>query len=340
MYLILALDEDIHADAVLYYLKKLGKKVKRFDPAFLFDEYGAIEQGPRREKLTVEINCTSGKITFLNGDVILSDEVEGVLCRSFYFPKAKDSSSTADMLATAEIKSTLRGFFSLIPESCKWVNNPYIEEKIDNKIYQHQCAVKHGLKVPNTLVTNNALKVKEFFNKNNGNIIIKQLSDISLIDESSYVNKYGFKDVEYKGFYTSEVTSSDLNNLEEYFGPGAAPVLLQEKLEKKSELRVTVVGDKIFSYRIFSQENDHSKVDFRHVDNLRTEKCQLSEEISKKLIKMIKDWNIYFAAVDLVETVSGEIIFLEANVVGNWLWLEKEQDGSEIAQTIAELMTQ
>ena len=306
----------------------------------MVDEYGAIEQGPRRDKLTVEINCTSGKITFLNGDVILSDEVEVVLCRSFYFPKAKDSSSTADMQATAEIKSTLKGFFSLIPESCKWINNPYLEEKIDNKIYLHQCAVKHGFKVPQTLVTNNASKVKEFFKKNNGKIIIKQLSDISLIDESPYVNKDGIKDVEYKGFYTSAVTSSDLNNLEEYFCPGSAPVLLQEKLEKKSELRVTVVGDRLFSYRIYSQENDYSKVDFRHVDNLRTEKCQLSDEISTKLIKMIKVWNISFAAVDLVETVSEELFFLEANVVGNWLWLEKEQDGSEIAKAIADLLTQ
>lgn len=244
------------------------------------------------------------------------------------------------MLATAEIKSTLKGFFSLIPESCKWINNPYLEEKIDNKIYQHQCAVKHGFKVPQTLVTNNASKVKEFFKKNNGKIIIKQLSDISLIDESPYVNNDGIKDVEYKGFYTSAVTSSDLNNLEEYFCPGSAPVLLQEKLEKKSELRVTVVGDRLFSYRIYSQENDYSKVDFRHVDNLRTEKCQLSDEISTKLIKMIKVWNISFAAVDLVETVSEELFFLEANVVGNWLWLEKEQDGSEIAKAIADLLTQ
>lgn len=244
------------------------------------------------------------------------------------------------MLATAEIKSTLKGFFSLIPESCKWINNPYLEEKIDNKIYQHQCAVKHGFKVPQTLVTNNASKVKEFFKKNNGKIIIKQLSDISLIDESPYVNKDGIKDVEYKGFYTSAVTSSDLNNLEEDFCPGSAPVLLQEKLEKKSELRVTVVCDRLFSYRIYSQENDYSKVDFRHVDNLRTEKCQLSDEISTKLIKMIKVWNISFAAVDLVETVSEELFFLEANVVGNWLWLEKKQDGSEIAKAIADLLTQ
>ena len=131
-----------------------------------------------------------------------------------------------------------------------------------------------------------------------------------------------------------------MNNLEEYFCPGSAPVLLQEKLEKKSELRVTVVGDRLFSYRIYSQENDYSKVDFRHVGNLRTEKCQLSDEISTKLIKMIKVWNISFAAVDLVETVSEELFFLEANVVGNWLWLEKEQDGSEIAKAIADLLTQ
>lgn len=338
MYLILALDEDIHADAVLFYLKKFGKIVKRFDPAFLFDEYGSIEQGPRRDKLTVEINSTSGKLIFSNGDEILSDNIEGILCRSFYFPKSKDSCSTEDMLATAEIRSTVKGFFSLIPDSCRWINNPYIEEKIDNKIYQHQFAIKHGLKVPDTLVTNDASKVKEFFNKHNGEIVIKQLSDIFLIDEKPFVNKYGFNDIEFKGFYTSAVTVSDLNNLDDFFGPGSSPVLLQQKLEKKSELRVTVVGDRCFSYRIFSQENELSQVDYRHVDNLETKKCLLPDELSAKLIKMLKDWNISFSAIDLVETVSGEIFFLEANVVGNWLWLEKDQYGSEIARAIAELL--
>lgn len=338
MYLILALDEDIHADAVLYYLKKLGKTVKRFDPAFLFDEYGSIEKGPRRNKITVEINCTSGKLIFPNGDEILSNEIEGIVCRSFYFPKAKDSSSIEDMLATAEIRSTVKGFLSLIPDSCRWINNPYIEEKIDNKIYQHQFAIKHGLKVPDTLITNNASKVKEFFNKHNGEIVIKQLSDISLIDENPFVNEDGYNDIEFKGFYTSAVTVSDLKNLDDYFGPGSSPVLLQQKLDKKSEIRVTVVGDKLFSYRIFSQENDLSKVDFRHVDDLRTEKCVIPNEISSKLIKMLKDWKISFAAIDLVETLFGEIFFLEANVVGNWLWLEQEQNGSEIAKSIAELL--
>lgn len=339
MYLILAIDEDVHADAVLYYLEKQGKKVKRFDPAFLFDEYGSIENGSRREKIIVDINCTSGRLIFPNGDVVSSDDIEGVFCRSFYIPKAKDCSSTADQLATAEISSTVRGFFSLIPKSCRWINNPYAEDKVDNKIYQHQCAVTHGLEVPDTLVTNCAENVKAFYNKHNGNIIIKQISDISLIDESSFVNEKGFKDVEFKGFYTSLIYSSDLAHLDEYFGPGSAPVLLQEALDKKSELRVTIVGDKCFTYRIYSQENEKSKTDFRHVEELRVEKTALSSDIETKLIALLKYWGIIFATVDLVETTDGRIVFLEANVVGNWLWLEKEHVGSKIARAISKLIT-
>ncbi|SFK20776.1 hypothetical protein [Succinivibrio dextrinosolvens] len=338
MYLILAIDEDVHADAVLYYLEKYGKKVKRFDPAFLFDEYGSIETEARREKILVDISSTSGKLIFPNGDIVSSDDIEGVYCRSFYIPKAKDSSSTSDQLATAEIRSTVRGFFSLIPQCCRWINNPYTEDKVDNKIYQHQCAIAHGLDVPDTLVTNCADNVKSFYEKHNGKIIIKQLSDISLIDENPFVNENGYNDVEFKGFYTSPVNASDLASLEEYFGPGSAPVLLQEALCKKSELRVTIIGDKCFTYRIFSQENQKSKIDFRRVDELRTEKSNLPEEIREKLTSLLKFWGINFAAVDLVENTDGRIVFLEANVVGNWLWLEKDQEGSEIAQAITEVL--
>ncbi|MBQ9220200.1 hypothetical protein [Succinivibrio sp.] len=338
MYLILAIDEDVHADAVLYYLEKYGKKVKRFDPAFLFDEYGSVETGARRERILVDISSTSGKLIFPNGDIVSSDDIEGGYCRSFYIPKAKDCSSTANQLATAEIRSTVRGFFSLIPQSCRWINNPYTEDKVDNKIYQHQCAIAHGLDVPDTLVTNCADNVKAFYDKHNGKIIIKQLSDISLIDERHFVNENGYNDVEFKGFYTSPVNASDLASLEEYFGPGSAPVLLQEALCKKSELRVTIIGDKCFTYRIFSQENQKSKIDFRRVDELRTEKSNIPDDIREKLTSLLKFWGINFAAVDLVENTDGRIVFLEANVVGNWLWLEKDQEGSEIAQAITEVL--
>ncbi len=340
MYLILAQNDDVHADSVLYYLRQKGKEVKRFDIAYLFDEYGSIENDSPRQNISIEIGTDKGTIEFPDGDTISSDSIEGIFCRSFYFPKARDESSTQEQLATAEIRCALRGFFSLVPDTCIWINNPYIEDRIDNKIFQHKSALRHGLMVPDTLVTNDPDKVKAFYDKHQGHIIIKQLSDISLIDEKPFVNSDGFKNYEYRGFYTSKVKKEDLFNLSEYFGPGTAPALLQEELHKKTELRVTVVGDKCFAYRIYSQENQKSQTDFRHVDDLRCEPCILDKDIESKILRLIKSWNIKFAAVDLVETTDGKTVFLEANVVGNWLWLEKNTHNSVIARAITDVLMQ
>lgn len=339
MYLVLAMDEDVHADAVLYYLKERGAEVRRFDIASLFEEYGSSEYIERRDLVSVEIGCTEGQLKFSDGQLISSKDVEGIYCRSFFYPPAKDESSTAEHLATAENKSAIRGFFSLVPDSCIWINNPYLEEKIDNKIYQHKCALKFNLDVPDSLVTNSPDSVSKFFNKHKGNIIIKQMSDVSIIDKTPVVAEDGFDDYEFKGFYTSLIRQADLDDLDDYLGKGCSPVLIQEVLDKKSELRVTVVGDKCFSYRIYSQEREESKTDFRHVDDLRSEKCELPENVKDKIISLMKYWNISFAAFDFVETTDNRIVFLEANVVGNWLWLEQNEPDSEIAQAISSLLT-
>ena len=78
--------------------------------------------------------------------------------------------------------------------------------------------------------------------------------------------------------------------------------------------------------------------DFRHVDDLKTESCQLDMDTEAKILKLISSWKINFAAVDLVETIDGRIVFLEANVVGNWLWLELNKNGSDIAKAISNLL--
>ncbi len=338
MYLILAQDEDVHADAVLFYLKKYGKNVRRFDIATLFDEYSAADHYENRSSINIDIGVDNGRLIFENGDIIDSSQIRSILSRSFYIPKSKENAPTTDHLATAEIRTALKGLFSLVPDSCKWINNPYIEEKVDNKIFQHSCARRLGLKVPDTIITNDPVKARAFFDNHQEQVIIKQLSEISLIDEKPYINKEGYNDIEFKGFYTSKVLREDLNDLDDCLGPGSAPVFFQECLKKKSELRVTVIGDKCFTYRIFSQENEKSRIDFRHVDDLRTEPCDLPDTIKNKILNLMQNWGLEFATIDLVETENNEIVFLEANVVGNWLWLEIGKNGSQIAQAIADYM--
>ena len=56
MHIVLAADDDVHADAVVYYLKKRGAAVRRFDPASLF---GCASAGVRSEQAVVRIGCAS-----------------------------------------------------------------------------------------------------------------------------------------------------------------------------------------------------------------------------------------------------------------------------------------
>ena len=340
MYLILAMNEDLHADAVLYYLEEAGETVVRIDPERLFLKYGVSADldylNTESQKAVAVITPDSAVIHLANGNTIDVSQVEGVFCRSFYVPTAKDDDSTADHLAMAEIRSVFRGFCSMLPANVRWVNDPYVEDRVDNKIFQHYSAKSFGLQIPDTLVTNDSDKAREFFKHHESGVIIKQLSDISLVVENPIKTEFGENDVEVNGFYTSEVTGNDIEDIDEYLTPGSAPVLLQDKLLKRSELRVTVVGDKVFTYRLFSQENEKTLMDFRKDVNVRSEKAVLPEAEEKKLLAMLKSWGISFASCDFVETQDGRTVFLEANVEGNWLWLEEER--SPIAKCIADLL--
>jgi glutathione synthase/RimK-type ligase-like ATP-grasp enzyme len=59
----------------------------------------------------------------------------------------------------------------------------------------------------------------------------------------------------------------------------------------------------------------------------------LPVDIEQRLLQLVHSWGLRFAACDFVHSLNDELIFLEANVVGNWLWTEME--GSDIAKEIA-----
>jgi glutathione synthase/RimK-type ligase-like ATP-grasp enzyme len=58
----------------------------------------------------------------------------------------------------------------------------------------------------------------------------------------------------------------------------------------------------------------------------------------KQLQAMLVRLGLSFGAFDLIETPSGEYIFLEINPVGEWGMLERDLD-YPIADTIAKLLT-
>jgi glutathione synthase/RimK-type ligase-like ATP-grasp enzyme len=117
------------------------------------------------------------------------------------------------------------------------------------------------------------------------------------------------------------------------------PIILQEYVPKKYELRITVVGKKVFPCAIYSQENPKSIHDMRmgltELGLLRHQEVELPSDVVIAIHKLMFKLNLSFGCIDMIVTPDNEYYFLEVNPNGQWLWIEKET-GMKIGEAITE----
>jgi glutathione synthase/RimK-type ligase-like ATP-grasp enzyme len=118
---------------------------------------------------------------------------------------------------------------------------------------------------------------------------------------------------------------------------------VQEYVSKSFELRVTIVGEDVFTARIDNQEleEDKGKVDWRqgYDSGLRLSEFLLPETIKDKCLTLVHALGLNFGCIDLIVRPDGEYIFLECNPNGQWLWVELET-GMKISKSIARFLTE
>ena len=322
--LVISSNDDLHTDRVCDAIEQHGIHIIRIDSENFLEaihDFSVVIENRR---------CNS--YFMYNNNKINMNNIGAVYCRDYVPLKCHPDRDIATQLVHEESNTAYWGLFRQF-ESLYWMNPPWADEMADNKLYQSHCAASCGLLVPDTLVTSSKKDFMDFYNSHNGKIVIKQLSPYTLIDDSEEKNWTDpVKDPDVYGFYTECVKREHLEHLDEL---NAAPVLLQQLIEKKHDIRVTVVGEDVFSVKIDSQSHKESKIDFRHVDMLPMENYPLPKDIKNKLLSMLRHWNIEFAACDFVEDKKGEIFFIEANVEGNWLWMESVLNDIKISDCIA-----
>ena len=329
--LILAMDHDIHADAVHDLIKSRGYLSQRIDPELDWTDPDISESGDDwspSAKLNWSLSERGCEASLSWHDQMINlTNVGAVFCRNFQFPQVEKDAAVDEYLRLAEMEAGLYGAMRTL-DSCFWMNPPWLENIIDNKMVQGRDAARFGLNIPRTLVTNSEREARNFIESCNDGAIIKQLSEIGLIDDSP-------GEQETFGFYTSVVTDEAMKYLGEVV---RAPCLFQEAITKKADVRVTVVGKKIFAHRIWSQSKPASVTDFRREPNLPAEAFDFPEETGNALLRLLQFWGMEFAACDFALTPDDGLVFFEANVTGNWLWLE----GSErhpILDAIIEILS-
>src|SRR5262249_2530274 len=120
-----------------------------------------------------------------------------------------------------------------------------------------------------------------------------------------------------------------VDRLEELDSLAVCPAIFQEYIEKQVELRITIVGDQVFTAAIHSQEHPQTQGDFRRLalmpnpESVKHTIFDLPSEIRSKLLSLMSRLGLVFGCVDMILTPCGEYVFLEVNPAGQWGWIEQ-----------------
>lgn len=196
----------------------------------------------------------------------------------------------------------------------------------ENKQLQLEVARELNLEVPRTLITNDPGAVKEFAKTCETGIITKMLSSFAVYEEGKE-----------RVVFTNPVKPQDLEDLS---GLRLCPMTFQEMVPKALELRVTIVGQDVFSASIDSQSSERATHDWRK-DGLglleEWKPYDLPEEIKERLLRYMDYFGLNYGAIDIIVTPAGRHVFLEANPAGEFFWLER-CPGLPISKAIADVL--
>lgn len=190
----------------------------------------------------------------------------------------------------------------IVLDKAVWMNYPVATYRAENKLYQLKIAKGCGLTVPETYIGNSlAQNISR-----NKTYIIKSL-DTALFYEGG---KEMFT-------YSTIIKGTNLLSAEIQL----APVIIQEYLSPKFDLRVTFVNNFMFTVAITKQgvalEGDWRK---SNKDNLTYTQVELPKIVEKKLVLLMKQLNLSFGGIDLA-LVGDKYYFIEVNPTGEWGWL-------------------
>ncbi len=255
---------------------------------------------------------------------INAELVRAVWLRRLWQPRLSPQLSPQFQAACARESSTMLDNFWDALRHARWVDPIDLIRAAENKLRQLRIATEIGLQIPRTIVTNSPDRVREFYHSVGGEMVAKLLTTLS-----TQMHGADFF------LYTSRVNPEDLLALESL---RHSPTIFQQLIPKRREFRVVCVGESVFSGALDAAKYADRTVDWRASSEAQWERGTLPDAVVKQLQTMLARLGLTCGAFDLIETPSGEYIFLEINPVGEWGMLERDLD-YPIADTIAKLLT-
>ena len=312
MILLVTSKDDLTTDYLI--LRLASREI----PFFRFNTEDVLKQ--YQVRLNVFHDCSSFTIadTARNAEV-RSDEITGA-----YFRKPRppitllnNSNPVADRFNAQEVREMLRSTWRLLPKK-RWLNDPEALWSASNKIKQLDLAAKVGFSVPATLVSTDPSEVFKFISKHDHDVIGKAVK-----------NGFVQHDLTQTVIFTTALRADDIQELCD--SPTVLPMIVQPRLRKEVDLRITIVGDQLFPVALDSQSHEDTSTDWRtwEVTNdvdLRHSVFDLPKTVERNCIELNRRLGLRFSCVDMVLSPEGDFTFLEVNPNGQWAWIEQKLD--------------
>ncbi len=290
-------EHDAAVDAVLDAVRARGERAVRFDG----DHY------PTRASLTFELSddapaggAIADDALDEGGPVALEDVRAIWLYQTWagYRLPAGPYRALGQELAAAAMQGTLEasGAFVMDPPG-----------PAERKPVQLRAARAVGLAIPRTMVSNDPASVRRF-----AEVVRARGGEVVTKSPGTWLKQFEDDGTLTAKAYTSVVTDEALDALE---GLRLGPMMFQERIPKRRELRVVVVGHDVFAVAIDPSESPDGEVDWRrsHAHDYTRTPYALPAEIHARVLALMDLLGVNYAALDLIVTPEGRHVFLEAN---------------------------
>ena len=316
MLLVVTAAEDATAEAVVARLRTRGIEPLRFDPADF----------PARARLSLAFDARGAARATLH---TASDRIELHRLSAIWFrrpgvpePDAQVHDARLRRYIAAECAGHLDDVWDALACRC-FPATPLTILRAETKASQLALAGALGFELPPTLFTTEPADFLDFHRRHAGRIVSK-------VAGPAFNRHYG-PDL---GRYSEIVSTRDVGYAD---AVRFAPSIFQAYVDKRIELRVTVVGGQVFAAEIHSQATRRTRHDWRRYDLAHTphRRHALPRDIAQRCVVLVRRLGLAYGAIDLVLTPDGRYVFLEINPNGQYLWIE-QLTGLPISEAIAE----
>ncbi len=271
--------------------------------------------------LALTLNATLGNDAWTGAIDTLAGSFDLETVRSVYYRRPTSFNFpehlTGDARVFAELEARAGLFGILASLRCRWINSPTSEIAAAYKPIQLARAASVGLRPPASIITSDPNRAKAFISLLDGPALYKGLGRALAPDPATVPSA------------ATRIVEED--EIDESIGMTAH--LFQEFLDKSYEVRVTVVGRRMFAVEIHAW-SDAARLDWRtDYAALTYSPTSVSQRLQSRISALMHGFGLVFGALDFVVTQDGDWRFLELNPNGQWLWLAAET-GLPIAEAI------